>query len=198
MKVMIVGAGGTIGRAIVENLQKDHEIIRVGRNHGDIQADLRDDASVQRLFEQSGQVDAIIAAMGGVHFGPLKEMTCEQVNSSLQDKLMGQIRLVLTGQHFLNAGGSITLTTGIMAQQLVRDALNATVVNNALEGFVVAAANELRDRRINAISPTVLKEALESYGDYFPGFESVPASRVAQAYRRSLEGVETGKVYRIW
>lgn len=85
-----------------------------------------------------------------------------------------------------------------MSQHLVRDGLHATTVNSALEGFVVAAANELREQRINIISPTVLTEALEAYGSYFPGFESVPASRVALAYRRSLEGVDTGKVYRIW
>jgi len=62
----------------------------------------------------------------------------------------------------------------------------------------MAAANELQGQRINAVSPTVLTEALDKYGAFFPGFESASASRVALAYRRSLEGVETGKVYRVW
>ncbi|HBV8039986.1 TPA: short chain dehydrogenase, partial [Klebsiella pneumoniae] len=65
-----------------------------------------------------------------------------------------------------------------------------------LEGFVRAAACELpRGIRINLISPTVLSESLAAYGDFFPGFPNVPAAAVAQAYRRSIEGVQTGRIY---
>lgn len=198
MKVMVIGAGGTVGRAIVDELGRDHEIIRVGKTRGDVQADLTDDASVQQLFTQTGKVDAIISATGSVHFGPLSEMTSAQFNQGLQDKLMGQVRLVLIGQHYLNRGGSFTLTTGILTQHPIRTGVNATAVNAALEGFVLAAANELPGQRINAVSPTVLTEALGKYGPFFPGFESAAASRVALAYRRSLEGIDNGKVYRVW
>lgn len=198
MKVMVIGASGTIGRAVVDNLAQDHDIIRVGRSQGDLQVDLTDEPSIKKLFEQSGEVDAIIAATGNVHFGPLKEMTSAQFDKGLQDKLMGQVRLVLTGQHYLKPGGSFTLTTGILTQHPIRTGVNATAVNAALEGFVLAAANELQGLRINAVSPTVLTEALAKYGPFFPGFESAAGSRVALAYRRSLEGIDNGKVYRVW
>ncbi len=198
MKVMVIGASGTIGRGIVDNLQQDHDLIRVGKTQGDLQVDLKHEESVKALFARSGKVDAIISAVGGVHFGPLTEMTSEQFNSGLQDKLMGQVRLVLIGQHYLNAGGSFTLTTGILTQHPIRTGVNATAVNGALEGFVLAAANELQGQRINAVSPTVLTEALDKYAPFFPGFESAAASRVALAYRRSLEGIDNGKVYRVW
>ena len=76
--------------------------------------------------------------------------------------------------------------------------MNATTVNAALEGFVKAAACELkRGQRINVVSPTMLSESQEAYGPFFPGFESVPAARVALAYRRSIEGVQTGRVYTV-
>ncbi|WP_337022155.1 short chain dehydrogenase [Pantoea anthophila] len=198
MKVMVVGASGTIGHAVVENLQENHDILRVGKTQGDLQVDLTDEVSVTQLFERSGQIDAIIATTGSVHFGPLEEMNCAQFNKGLQDKLMGQIRLVLIGQHYLKTGGSITLTTGILTQHPIRTGVNATAVNAALEGFVLAAANELQGQRINAVSPTVVTESLDKYGPYFPGFESAAASRVALAYRRSLEGIDSGKVYRVW
>lgn len=198
MKILVIGASGTIGQGIVNELSRDHQVIRVGKNRGDYQVDLTREESVRALFAQTGKVDAVVSATGNVHFGPLSEMTSEQFNLGLQDKLMGQVRLVLIGQAFVNPGGSFTLTTGILAQQPIRTGVNATAVNTALEGFVMAAANELAGLRINAVSPTVLTEALASYGSYFPGFESAPASRVALAYRRSVDGVETGKVYRIW
>lgn len=199
MKILVIGATGTVGQGIVHELERDNQIIRVGKTQGDFQVDLSSEESVRDLFSQTGKVDAVISATGGVHFGPLPEMTSEQFNSGLQDKLMGQVRLVLTGQAFVNAGGSFTLTSGILAQQPIRTGVNATAVNAALEGFVMAAANELPNGlRINAVSPTVLTEALESYAPFFPGFESAPASRVALAYRRSVEGIESGKVYRVW
>lgn len=198
MKILVIGASGTVGQGIVNELSRDNQVIRVGKTRGDYQVDLTSEESVRALFAQTGNVDAVISATGGVHFGPLSEMTSEQFNSGLQDKLMGQVRLVLIGKEFVNPGGSFTLTTGILAQQPIRTGVNATAVNTALEGFVFAAANELSGLRINAVSPTVLTEALDSYGPFFPGFESASASRVALAYRRSVDGVETGKVYRVW
>jgi len=198
MKILVIGASGTVGQSIVNELSRDHQVIRVGKTQGDFQVDLTREESVKALFARTGKVDAVISATGGVYFGPLGEMTSAQFDSGLQDKLMGQVRLVLIGKAFVNPGGSFTLTSGILAQQPIRTGVNATTVNAALEGFVLAAANELNGLRINAVSPTVLTESLESYGPFFPGFESAPASRVALAYRRSVDGNETGRVYRVW
>ena len=198
MKILVIGASGTVGQSIVNELSRDHQVIRVGKTQGDFQVDLTREESVKALFARTGKVDAVISATGGVHFGPLGEMTSAQFDSGLQDKLMGQVRLVLIGKAFVNPGGSFTLTSGILAQQPIRTGVNATTVNAALEGFVLAVANELNGLRINAVSPTVLTESLESYGPFFPGFESAPASRVALAYRRSVDGNETGRVYRVW
>lgn len=198
MKILVIGASGTVGQGIVNELSRDHQVIRVGKTQGDFQVDLTSEESIKALFAKTGKVDAVISATGGVHFGPLAEMSSAQFDSGLQDKLMGQVRLVLIGKAFVNPGGSFTLTSGILAQQPIRTGVNATTVNAALEGFVLAAANELNGLRINAVSPTVLTESLESYGPFFPGFESAPASRVALAYRRSVDGNETGRVYRVW
>ena len=116
----------------------------------------------------------------------------------LQDKLLGQVQLALLGQRYLNDGGSITLISGILGTEPIRNGASATAVNAAIEGFVAAAAIELpRGLRINAISPTVLTESMGTYGPFFPGFEPVPAERAALAYQRSVEGAQTGRVYRV-
>lgn len=196
MKIIVIGASGTIGRAVSEELSQRHDVIRVGRTRGDYQVDITSQESVEALFAQTGEVDAIVSTTGNLHFGPLSTMTDSQFNLGLQDKLLGQIRLALVGQHFLRDGGSITLVSGIVAQEPIAQGVNATTVNAGLEGFVRAAACELpRGISINLISPTVLSESLAAYGDFFPGFPSVPAAAVAQAYRRSIEGVQTGRIY---
>jgi NAD(P)-dependent dehydrogenase (short-subunit alcohol dehydrogenase family) len=199
MKIVVVGAAGTVGQAVVENLgAAGHKVLSAGRSSGDYRLDMTSDASVRALFEQTGRVDAIISTAGHLFFGPLAQMSAEQFNVGLQDKLLGQVRLALIGQHYLNEGGSITLTSGIVGEEPIAQGANATTVNAALEGFVRAAATELPGRRINAVSPTVLTESWDVFAGYFAGFESVPAARVALAYRRSVEGVQTGRVYRVW
>jgi NAD(P)-dependent dehydrogenase (short-subunit alcohol dehydrogenase family) len=198
MKMLLVGASGTIGRAVQALLAPRHDIITVGRSSGDLHADFTRPESLTAMFQAAGKVDAIISVAGNMHFGPLTEMTAEQFNIGLQDKLLGQVRLVLEGQHWLNDGGSITLTSGCVAIEPIRDGANATTVNAALEGFVTAAAVELqRGQRINVVSPTLLTESAQAYGSIFPGFETVPAQRVALAYQRSVEGVQTGRVFRV-
>lgn len=198
MKILLLGASGTIGRAVHALLAPRHDIVTVGRSSGDLRADFTRPETLQAMFEAAGPVDAIVSTAGGLHFGPLSEMTAEQFNSGLQDKLLGQVRLALLGQRFLRDGGSITLTSGTLANEPIRHGANASAVNAAINGFVAGAAVDLsRGLRINAISPTLLTESAEAYGAIFPGFETVPASRVALAYQRSIEGAQTGRVYEV-
>jgi NAD(P)-dependent dehydrogenase (short-subunit alcohol dehydrogenase family) len=199
MKIIVIGASGVIGKAVSSHLAVRHEIVSVGANSGDVRADMRDIAQVRRLFEQTGKVDAVVVAAGAVHFGPLAELGPEQFQVGIASKLMGQVNVAQVAVEWLNDGGSITLISGIVAEQPIRFGASASMVNSAVEGFVRGAAIELpRGLRINAVSPTVLEESLDSYGPYFYGFEAAPASRVALAYSRSVEGAQTGQVYRVW
>jgi len=198
-KVLIVGANGTVGQAVAQAGEGLWELVTAGRSSGAHRVDLTQGRSIYALFEAVGRVDAIIATAGKVHFGPLAEMSAEQFSIGLQDKLLGQVNLALIGQHHLNDGGSITLTSGILSEAPIRLGANATAVNAAVEGFVRAAACELqRGLRINVVSPTVLTESLGAYGAFFQGFEPVSAARAAQAYLRSVEGVQTGQVFKVW
>jgi NAD(P)-dependent dehydrogenase (short-subunit alcohol dehydrogenase family) len=197
-KILLIGASGTIGQAVQANLGARHDVITVGRNSGTHRADFSQPGSVVKLFEAVGKVDAIVSTAGNLHFGPLAEMTAEQFNLGLQDKLLGQVQLALVGQKYLNDGGSITLTAGILSIEPIRNGANATAVNAAIEGFVAAAAIELpRGLRINAVSPTILTESVGVYGPFFPGFDTVSAERAARGYQRSVEGAQTGRVYRV-
>ena len=200
MKILLVGASGTLGQAVARQLGQQHQILAAGRSSGELRVDLTDDASVAELFARTGPVDAVISTAGKLHFGPLQQMTPAQFNLGLQDKLLGQVRLALAAQHHLNSGGSITLTSGIVSAQPIRDGVNATAVNAALEGFVRAAALELLPRglRINVVSPNVLIESMAAYGPYFPGFEAVSAQRAALAFQRAVEGIQSGETITVW
>ena len=198
MKIILVGASGTIGQAIDRELRERHDIVRVGRNSGELQVNIADPASIRRLFEQTGPFDALISAAGNAHFGALEELSAKEFAVGLDDKLMGQINLVLIGLEFANDGASFTLTSGVLSEDPIRYGAAVSTVNAALDGFVRAAAIELpRGLRINGVSPTILEESLPAYGPYFRGFKAVPAATVALAYAKSAEGRQTGQVYRV-
>lgn len=199
MKILIVGAGGTLGQAVAAELGQRHEIIRAGRTSGDIAVDLRDPASVAAMYQKVGSLDAVVCTAGKVPFAPLGELTEAKYLEGLNDKLLGQVRLVQAGMATLQDRGSFTLITGILTEQPILAGACASMVNGAVEGYVRAAAIELpRGLRINAVSPTVLVESMEGYGPFFRGFEPVTAARAALAFSRSVEGLQTGQVYKVW
>ncbi len=198
MKILLIGAHGTIGSAIDRELSGRHEIVRIGLKSGDVQVDISDSASIRKLFEQTGRFDALICAAGSVTFAPLGEMSEKDFALGLQNKLMGQVNLLLIAREFANDGASFTFTSGVINREPIRTGSSAALVNAALDGFVKAAAIELpRGLRVNSVSPTVLEEAMGHYAPYFRGFKPVPAADVALAYAKSVEGLHTGQTYQV-
>lgn len=198
MKVIVVGGTGTIGKAVVKELSQRHTVIIAGHQSGDIKVDITDKKSIEAMYETAGKIDAVIATTGEVHFGDFSEMTDELYRIGLNSKLMGQVNLVLLGIPYLNAAGSFTLTSGILSGDPIRYGSSASMVNGALDSFVKAAAIEMpNSMRINVVSPTVITESLEGYAPYFRGFESVSAARAALAYSKSVEGLQTGQIYKV-
>lgn len=199
MKVIIIGGTGTIGSAVVKELSPRHDIVTVGRTKGDLSCDMTSEESIRSMFESAGDFNAVIIAAGNIHFAGLPNMTSAKYQEGLNHKLMGQVNIVLIGQKFIQDNGSFTLTSGILSHDPIKTGSSASMVNSATEGFVRAAAIELtRGIRINAVSPSIVTESLPKFGDYFHGYESVPASRVALAYSKSTEGLQTGQVYKVW
>jgi NAD(P)-dependent dehydrogenase (short-subunit alcohol dehydrogenase family) len=198
MKMIVVGGTGVIGQAVVKELSPRHEVIVVGHQHGDVQVDISDQQSIEKMYQSIGKFDALIATTGKVHFGALADMQALHYQIGLNDKLMGQVNLVLLGLQTINDGGSFTLTSGIVSHDPIRFGSSAAMVNGAIDGFVRSAALEMpRGIRINSVSPTVVTESLDKYAPYFRGFASVDAARVALAYSKSAEGAQSGQVYSV-
>ena len=196
MKIILVGAAGTLGKAVDKALNARHEIVRVGRKSGDHQADITDPKSIEQLYKKTGEFDAMVSTVGDVHFGPLEEFTQDQFQVGLRSKLMGQVNLVALGIKHIRAGGSFTLVSGQINDDPIRMGASGAMVNGGLEGFVRSAAIELpRGLRINLVSPTMTEEAKSVFGPFFPGQKAVPAAEAALGFVKSVEGSQTGRVY---
>jgi NAD(P)-dependent dehydrogenase (short-subunit alcohol dehydrogenase family) len=193
MKIVIIGATGTIGRAITEALSPHHVIVRVAHTRGEYNVDIASGESIKTLFETLVPFDAVVCAAGQAAFGPLETLTDDDFKLSLSSKLMGQVNLVRQGMRFISDNGSFTLTSGVLAREPMPGSAAVSLVNAGLEGFIRAAALEApRGIRVNAVSPPWVKETLEAMGrDSSAG---MPAEMVAQAYVASIEGRRTGEV----
>jgi NAD(P)-dependent dehydrogenase (short-subunit alcohol dehydrogenase family) len=198
MKIIIVGATGTIGKKVTDELAKRHEVIKVGNSKGEINVDILSGTSIEKMYKSVGSFDALVSTTGSGHFGPLSDMTIENFKVGLNSKLLGQISLVLIGQKFIKPKGSFTLTSGILSEDPVVYGANLSAVNGGVNGFVVGAAIELQNGvRINAISPGVVEDS-PGYFPYFQGHIPVKMDRVIAAYVKSVEGSLTGQVIKVF
>jgi len=199
MKILLIGASGTIGKRIHDTVSKKHDIVKASRSGEDVVVDITSVKSIEAMYESVPDLDAVVCAAGPAKFGPLAKLTEEDFYVGIRGKMMGQINLVRIGQRYLNDGGSFTLTTGILAEDPIAGSTALSLINGAVNSFVLAAAQELpRGQRINAISPTVVEDSAEAYGDIFAGFDPVPMDRVVNAYIRSFQGLITGRIIKVY
>lgn len=191
MKILVVGATGTIGKAVVESLSGQHEVIPAGYSSGDVQVDIANADSVSAMFDSVGSVDAVISTAGNAAFAPLAELTDENYQLGLNNKLMGQVNLLRLGRDHINEKGSITLTSGILSRHPIPGSASIAMVNGALESYVRAAALELDAVRVNVVAPAWVKETMEMMGmDSTPG---ISAADTAKAYVAAVEGQVHGQ-----
>lgn len=193
MKIIVIGSGH-VGSAAIAALQESHHVVAVSRS-SEPSVDIGDPTSISALFDQAGVVDAVICAAGSVPWAPLEALTSEDYRAAFAGKVLSQLDVVRLATPYVSDGGSITLTTGILARAAVTTGAAAAMANGAVEAFVRGAAPEMPGRiRLNAVSPTVLEEAT-GYLATFAGFAPVPGALVGRAYVRSVEGDETGKTF---
>lgn len=194
MKIIIVGASGTMGTHLSNELGKEHEIIRADRHGADVRVDITSPEAIESMYKKVGAFEALISTAGPTFVGPWDHLTDKTFRVGVEGKMMGQINLVLIGQHYIKPKGSFTLISGALTHDPQRNFANATAANAAIEGFVRAAAIELGNGiRINAVSPTVIENSPQ-YFPFFPGEIPVTMRQLEYGFRKSVFGANTGQI----
>lgn len=192
MKILVIGASGTIGSAVVAALTaKQHEVIGLSRKSSPA-VDITDVKTIAATFERVTGLDHVVSCAGGGAWKPLAQLTDEDFAMSLGYKLMGQANVIRHALRNVRDGGSITVTSGVLAQNPMPGSAAVSMINAGIEGFVRAAALEAeRGVRVNVVSPPWVTETLVAMKmDTSIG---LPAAVVAKAYVASVEGNESGK-----
>ncbi len=190
MRVVLVGASGTIGSAVLQALEgRGHRVIKAGRS-AEERVDLGDAGSIRELFARLGTVDALACVAGSAPFGGIDEIDGSGWAAGLDNKLMGQINLVRLGRACVT--GSFTLTSGMFAERPSPKSTVLSTTNAGLEGFARSAALQIA-QRVNVVSPPLVRETAIKLGW---GAQGVAAATVAESYVAAIEGEQTGAVLR--
>lgn len=199
MRILIIGASGTIGKRLTPALEGKHEIIRAGRTSGDVQVDITSEPSIKEMFQQVNNIDACVCIAASGPLDDFATLTETQLLEDLKGKLFGQINVVLIGQHSLNNNGSFTLTSGIFADVPHKGVTGGGIVSGALHSFVLSASIELpRGIRINAVSPGLAADSAKEFRHLFPALPPVPMQKLVDAYTASIEGNHNGQIFRVY
>ncbi|GJH24064.1 short chain dehydrogenase [Caballeronia novacaledonica] len=192
MRVLLVGATGMLGTEIKRILEPAHEVITASRKGSDVAVDLSDKASIVAMYEKVGKVGAVVCVGGAAKFAPLDALADDDYAFSLANKLMGQVNLVRCAIGHVDEGGSVTLTSGTLAQDPMVGSAAVSLVNAGVEGFARAAALELQGKlRVNVVSPGWVSETLASMGK--DGSQGIAAADVAKVYKRAVDESMTGQ-----
>jgi NADP-dependent 3-hydroxy acid dehydrogenase YdfG len=199
MKILLIGGTGTIGSKIANRLRDDNELIIAGSSSGDVQVDITNPESIDNLFEEVGTVDAVIVAAGSAPVKPLNESDNEDFMAGVKSKMMGQINVALAAMDYLTEGGSVTLTSGILAEDPIPQGTVLSTINGAINGFVTGAYGEFLQEgfRINVVSPALVEDSAEALGDFFPGHTPAKMGHVVDGYIKSLKTLVTGQIINI-
>jgi NAD(P)-dependent dehydrogenase (short-subunit alcohol dehydrogenase family) len=199
MRIVLVGGSGTIGRRLAPELGQRHEVVVAGRTSGDVRVDITSAESIEAMYGQVPGIDAVVGMAASGALDEFATLTDAQLLENMRGKFFGQANLVLIGQHYVNPGGSFTLTSGVFADQPARGVTGGGVVSGALHSFVLSAALELQGRhRVNVVSPTIVGDSVDEYGELFPGLSSVPMATLVGHYVDCIEGEATGRIIRAY
>ncbi|MBM4183150.1 MAG: short chain dehydrogenase [Gemmatimonadetes bacterium] len=194
MRILVVGATGTIGSAVAAALvARGHEVVGAGASRGELTVDIADPASIERLYAAALPLDGVVCAAGKAEFGKLDGLSDEAFAASLASKLMGQVNLVRRGIGRVREGGSFTLTSGGLSQKPAPGSVAVSLTGAGVEAFVRAAAIDLAGRyRINGVSPGWVAESRVRAG--LPPTPGIWARDLAERYVALVEGDVTGQV----
>lgn len=227
-RVVVIGGTSGIGFAVARRAVAEGANVVVGSSgEGRVAAmreklpdaeafavDVKDEASVAAFFARVGALDHLVftagdwARHGG---GPVENLDIAAAASLFAVRFWGAIGCVKHGAKNIRAGGSITLTDGMIAHRPRKGAAISSAMAGATEHLTRALAVELAPIRVNAVCPGAIRtdiwnaipaeqrdERLRKMTERLPIDRVGEPDEVAEAYLYLMRGgYTTGQVLRV-
>lgn len=197
---VVVGGASGIGRAVAHALGgDDYRVTVADRNTDGAQAvaaelgdahtaatvEVTDEDSVQRLFEQSGPLDAVVNTAGFSGVGLITDLPAAEFRSVVDVCLTGAFLVIKHAAPQLRDGGALVSLSSLNARQPAAAMSAYCAAKAGLSMLTQVAALELGPRgiRVNAVAPGFVHTPLTEPATQIPGvldeyLENTPLGRV--------------------
>lgn len=118
--------------------------------------DTTQEQQVQSFFEQVGTLDHLVVTAAETSGGAFLEMDVAMARQVFENKFWGQYYTAKYGAPKMNANGSITLFSGVVAYKSMIGSATLGAVNAAVSNLGQTLALELAPIRVNMISPGII------------------------------------------
>lgn len=147
---------------VSSNQEKINKVLtKLPRGCKGFAVDLNSEQNIKSFFDKTGAFDHLVYTAGeNLNLTVLAETDIEKARSFFNLRYWGALAAIKYGAPYINAGGSINLTSGTAnARPGVGWAL-ASSICGAIEGLVRAMAVELAPIRVNSVVPGVIQTSL--------------------------------------
>lgn len=176
--ILIIGGGSGIGFAVAEaaltagakvvvassNADKiKSAATRLGNGVAAVRLDVTNEAEVADFFAASTAFDHIAFTAGdwgGPRRAPLAELDLDQAAALFKVRFWGAVAVAKHGGKTLPAGGSLTLTDGMIAHRPQKGSAISTSMTGAVEHLTRALAVEFAPVRVNAVCPGLVRTGI--------------------------------------
>ncbi|HEY5008678.1 MAG TPA: SDR family oxidoreductase [Caulobacteraceae bacterium] len=225
-KVVIVGGTSGIGLAVAgAALERGANVVvassqsagvetalgRLGKGAEGSTIDVNDEPDVAGFFERLGTFDHLVFTAGdwgGMGGGAaLAELDLSAARAAFGVRFWGALAVVKHGYGQIAAGGSITLTDGMLAHRPRKGAPVSTAMLGAIESLTRSLAVDLAPVRVNCVCPglvmtersSAMPEAvLQRFTGRLPLARGAEPAEVAEAYLYLMRGgYTTGQVLKV-
>lgn len=192
-RVLVVGGGSGIGYAVAELARKQGaEVVIASSNAAKVQAaadrlgtgvnarqlDITDEPGVEAFFRDAGRFEHVITTAGdwsgqSGFRTPLAQTDLDLAQRAFRVRYWGALALAKHAARVLPAGGSLTLTGGMVAHRPTKGACVATSVAGAIEHLARGLAVELAPIRVNAVVPGLIRTGI---------WDAIPAEKRQETF----------------
>jgi NAD(P)-dependent dehydrogenase (short-subunit alcohol dehydrogenase family) len=177
-RVLIVGGGSGIGFSVAQAcLEEGARVVvassdakrvqaaadRLGAGASGVRLDLRSEPEIAGFFAEAQPFDHIVTTAGdwGGGWGMnLATAELDAAKRSFDVRFWGALLLAKHGAPKLTAGGSLTLTDGMIAHKPMKGAAVSSAMAGAIEHLTRALAVELAPLRVNAVCPGLIRSGI--------------------------------------